>query len=263
MIHICIHMAEASSKQGVQEGYNAIAGAFHRSRSGEWLDFVWIKGLLAAGSKVLDLGCGNGRLLGFLTEYQDISYTGIDTNTFFIQEAGRRYADRGSHARFFTGSMQEVGAVLSGEQGNFDMICVVASFHHLASAGERMAALRQMYELLKPGGCVVMLNWNLWRLSLKKKSVWRYAWMYLTDKSYREKIRGSKVGGRYALNEVFTEWRREQQEGVLYYHAFSARELDVLLKKAGFTSVESFYSLKGLRVDWSKGENIVSIARKL
>ncbi len=74
-----------------------------------------------------------------------------------------------------------------------------------------------------------MTNWNLWSLKSRKKSVWL----------------SKKIGG---FRECLTYWH----DHPLYYHAFTQRELQIMLKKIGFEILRSEY----------KENNILSIAKK-
>ena len=44
---------------------------------------------------------------------------------------------------------------------NFDAIFFIASFHHLEDGTSRKAVLEKVKNLLKPGGKLLMTNWNL------------------------------------------------------------------------------------------------------
>ena len=55
-----------------------------------------------SGASLLDVGCGPGTLLQFLS---DVNYTGIDRNERYISEAQERYGTRG---RFILGDVREM-----------------------------------------------------------------------------------------------------------------------------------------------------------
>jgi SAM-dependent methyltransferase len=106
---------------------------------------------VAAGSKVLDVGCGPGSIYPYLPE---TDYTGIDLNPRHVEHARALY---GGRARFLVG---DASRDLQGEAGTFDLVVVSALLHHLDD-GQARAMLRRLCELLKPGGRLVTFD-NVW-----------------------------------------------------------------------------------------------------
>jgi 2-polyprenyl-3-methyl-5-hydroxy-6-metoxy-1,4-benzoquinol methylase len=98
-----------------------------------------------SGASLLDVGCGPGTLLQFLS---DVNYTGIDRNERYISEAQERYGTRG---RFILGDVRDVPKL---GLPPFDMITMFGLLHHLddSQAAELMAAARP---LLRAGGRLV------------------------------------------------------------------------------------------------------------
>jgi ubiquinone/menaquinone biosynthesis C-methylase UbiE len=48
---------------------------------------------ISKGMTVLDVGCGNGYMIGLLWKYTDIRIAGIDPLPFFVMSANRAYPD--------------------------------------------------------------------------------------------------------------------------------------------------------------------------
>ena len=69
-----------------KEDYSLIADDFSRTRSFAWDELKLLVQHITPGDKVLDLGCGNGRLLQIF-EDQDIEYIGIDNSEKLIKIA--------------------------------------------------------------------------------------------------------------------------------------------------------------------------------
>lgn len=71
-------------------GYDSIADKFSSTRAFMWRDFEFIKDYSRPDSKILDFGCGNGRLAGFLkSNYQE--YVGVDISQKLIDLAKQKY----------------------------------------------------------------------------------------------------------------------------------------------------------------------------
>lgn len=103
---------------------------------------------VAAGERVLDIGCGTGRLLDALPE---VAYVGLDPSAAYIAAARESYGDRAAFRQADVSSVE-----LAGEQP-FDVAFAVGVMHHL---GDREAALlvRLAAGSLAPGGRLITLD---------------------------------------------------------------------------------------------------------
>jgi ubiquinone/menaquinone biosynthesis C-methylase UbiE len=127
-------------------------------------------------------------------------------------------------------------------------VCLIASLNHLP-ARYHTKALGEAYRVLKKNGVLLMTNFNLWRLSLKGKTLWRY------------KLRDAfsfKKGERLGWKDVITSWNNHS----LYYYAFTCGELKRACKGRGFKIIDSYYAKFGKRSNVFTANNLVLIARK-
>lgn len=238
------------------QSYSVIAPQFSQTRSKSWADCSVLTRLVNEGDRVLDLGCGNGRLLQSLAGKR-ISYIGVDGSDQFVQIARERYEADG-HA-FAIGNMLSLDAVSEIAGQMFDAICCIAAVHHLPTRGLRLAALRQMRSRLAPGGRLLMTNWNKFRLSFGKKEFWAISLKKIMTSN---ELWIQQVGlpkSAFGWCDLPVHWRRESRDQVLYYYAFTATEIDALMFEAGFSRVESWYSKDGQRVHWWSGDNILTV----
>jgi SAM-dependent methyltransferase len=75
------------------------------------------------GIRVLDIGCGNGRLVPFLP---NVEYVGVDHNESYINAASQKWAGR-PNVRFVCGDLEG----RSHEFGEFDVVVSLGVLHHL------------------------------------------------------------------------------------------------------------------------------------
>jgi SAM-dependent methyltransferase len=106
----------------------------------------------ALSGRVLELGCGAGRLTGYLSEIASSAH-GIDISPAMVAYCRRRYPQ----ATFDEGDLRDVGDL---EPGAFDVI--VASYNVLDVLGddERSRVLDGIHGVLRPGGLLIMSSHN-------------------------------------------------------------------------------------------------------
>ncbi len=237
--------------------YCSIAPQFSQSRSKSWADCTALARHVNDGDRVLDVGCGNGRLLQSL-ESKNISYTGVDSNPEFIEIARERYGADGH--TFAIGNMTSLDAISELSGATFDTVFCIAALHHLPTEKLRLQALIQMRKRLARGGKLLMANWNLFHLTLEEKSVWKYALKRIkTPASAWSELVGLPKSA-FGWRDLPTHWREERQGQFLYYYAFIPGEISRLCKMAGFTQVTSEYSHSGTPGHWWQSGNILTVA---
>lgn len=119
-------------------------------RQAEILRPVLLAGLdLAAGERVLEVGCGVGAVLGELAAAEPtLELTGLDRSAEQLSGA-RRYL----HARGVPATLVEGDALaLPFADASFDRVVMVWVLEHLADERMRLAALREASRVLRPGG---------------------------------------------------------------------------------------------------------------
>jgi len=101
---------------------------------------------LRDGDKVLDVACGNGRLLSMLSGKAVVQLYGIDISDKMIEEA--RVKLRGD---FRVGRAERLGDFAT----RFDLITVCCAFHHFERPAE---FLEEAYRVLEPGGRLIIAD---------------------------------------------------------------------------------------------------------
>lgn len=216
-----------------KQTYNTIAKFFDKTRKYLWDDLKPLKKYTKAGDRVLDIGCGTGRLYQLFEEIQDTSYFGIDQSEGQIELAKENYTE---------GSFQVMEMTeLDFADNEFDLIFCIATFNHLPDEETRLKSLSEMKRVLKPNGKVIMTNWNLFSKSVGKVV---------------QKGKFKKEG-----QEFIVPWMNSQGEvlGERYYHGFTLGELEDLFNKVGFNIEQNYYSKKAKHVSSAEGHNIVTI----
>lgn len=216
-----------------RDDYNLIAEDFSKTRWNIWDEFNIFKKYIKEGDKIIDVGCGNGRLME-LFKGENINYTGVDISDQLINLAREKYPDNN-----FTIADN---LNLPFSDNNFDKVFSIAVLHTIPSNELREKAVAELKRILKPGGLLFITVWDVWRKDTFPKFL-KYYFLKLIGKS------------KLDFKDAFIPWADKTKR---YYHFFTKKELVTLTEKADFGTIEKgvAYNKRGTR------SNIYLIARK-
>lgn len=231
--------------------YDSIASDFSDTRGKWWEGFGDFAKYAKAGDKILDLGCGNGRMAQLFYGL-GVSYLGLDNSKELIKIAQQRYRTEHDYS-FQTADVLALN--LAPDQ--FNLVLMIAVLHHAPTKELRLKVLKDIFAVLKPGGRLVLSNWNLWKIS-GRKSFRYYSHLF----NFWEKIRQ----GSFGLKEAFVPWKANLPKSewhARYIHSFTAGELQALLLQAGFTIDSLGYVSKSRgKASIFTGDNLLAVAVK-
>ncbi len=146
--------------------YDAFAADFSATRKNSWPEFELLFPLLKKQDRLLDLGCGNGRLRKFLDEkiIPVGNYFGLDLSEELLKIARQNYPQD----HFFRGNFAQ--KLPFGDE-NFEIITAIASFHHLLNKKDQDSFLEESWRVLKPHGKIFLTTWKL-----PRKYFWPNFW---------------------------------------------------------------------------------------
>ena len=131
--------------------YDIIAKDFSQTRIFTWKWTDDFMKNIPKGSTILDIGCGNGRNLG----YNDMIMYGIDISIEQLKNFSQKTI------REFPNLIQSNMISIPFRNNIFDYILVIASFHHLNTLEERIYCLSEMNRVLRPGGKILLSVWSI------------------------------------------------------------------------------------------------------
>jgi len=264
-----------------KNSYEKIAEQFSETRFFPWTEIEnAVQKYIKPGNKILDLGCGNGRLLKSLEKTQNFSYVGLDNCSALIKKAQSSFLSSQAPFLSFPQALSCPNGKLKRESRNvfficgnildlsqftdnkFDVVFMVASFHHIPNKKLREKLLQDIKRILKPGGFLIMTNWNLWQIGAKK-SIWSGV-MSFRGPRQAKRCRRTRNPVFNKLNNILHKdilifW---QNKFPLYYHAFTLAELKKILRQAEFKILENYYVKQGKKARWWNGYNILTITQK-
>lgn len=229
-----------------KEDYNRIAPHFDVTRKLPWDEFEEFKKYIWENANILDLGCGNGRLVSFLNKITKDSpllqrtvlcnrYVGLDISEEIIKTAKKNHPG----FEFLIGDFSK----LPFEDDTFDIIFSIASFHHIPSEELRLEALEEMKRVLRKDGKILMTVWNLWDQEKYQRYIKSTTDEWISNNYSSNEMRSLKSShlapldsnnSEYDVGDSLIPWKSPEGKVLAerYYHAFRELELKELFKKA-------------------------------
>lgn len=198
----------------VRANYEDIAESFDETREKPiWPPLLELLKEVKTGQSILDVGCGNGRILKDLSG-RGVRYVGLDQSRALIKICQDKYPKY----KFAAADIANLGAVA---EYDFDWVFCVAVLHHLPGFDLRLQSLKQLKNKIKDDGRIVLTVWNMWSEDKFRKMIWRFFFLKLLRRNQME------------FGDVLFDWKRGGMTSKRYYHAFRRCELKKLVKRAG------------------------------
>jgi SAM-dependent methyltransferase len=172
-------------QEATARALNALNQALYADRAGEW-DAVrerpwrgferaigWLAGLRCDPLRVLDVGCGNGRLAqalaGALTARGvTLAYVGVDASAPLLERARAR-APRG--ARFQLADLVESPPDAVLPPGPFEAVVLFGVLHAIPGHARRRALLAAAASRLAPGGLLALTRWRFAECAERRRRI--------------------------------------------------------------------------------------------
>ena len=199
---------------------------------------------IPANARVLELGCGDGKVGRWLVRRSAASfYLGLDLSPAMLERA-RQLSEAGEEKRGESGAQRSTLHtplsfaladlaspdwlhILPSEP--FDWILAFAVFHHLPGFENRVRILREAAARLAPGGEFVMSNWQFTRSERLRGRIVPWATLGLAETDVEP-------------NDALLSWERKGQRGLRYVHGLSEEEARRMAEASGLVVIEVFHS---------------------
>lgn len=206
--------------------------------------------------RILEFGCGSGRLLSQLTQIKDkkISYIGVDLSQKLLDIA-KKYIPKTNKTLSCTFVCADIlQYIWTCKQESFDFVIGIASFQHMPRQKDRYYLLKNSYRVLSYEWKLLMSNWSFSRWFLQKyqsaliQSIWKSI-------LYR---------GKKKWNDLQLPWKTKGKTFLRFYHIFTQKELTHLVRLSGFILLKSAYidSHGNKTSDWKNSRSTFVVGQK-
>ncbi len=237
------------------ENYNLIAEDYSRTRAFIPEDIKALGNYTLEGERVLDSGCANGRLFEILRD-KKVDYFGVDISKRLIEIAKEKYLyppqvfaeQKFGRAR---AKFQVTNALsLPFPDNYFDKIYSISVLHNIPSTEFQFRYLKEARRVLKPGGLLILRVWDFWKRRGALKLILKYTFLKLIGRH--------PPATQLDFFDVFVPWKNSEGKILIqrYFHCFTKRELENLVRESGLKIKESWRGGKDPRT------NIYLIAEK-
>ena len=186
-------------KEYVHDIYDKIAEHFSNTRVIIWPKVNEFISSFNQNSKILDIGCGNGKNMG---TREDCEYIGIDKCSGLLNHSKKQ-----KNCKYSEGDCLNINY----DNDIFDYVMSIAVIHHLSKEEDRLKSISEILRVLKKNGRALI-----------------YVWAYEQPKFKNEETQDVFV--KWQLQKKFTEDNIEL-EYKRYYHLFKKNELEELINK--------------------------------
>lgn len=128
--------------------YDVHATDFSKSRFRIWPQIKQFLDELPTNSRVLDIGCGNGKNMNYVAKRLDLQMMGLEHSQALTYICVQRALN----------VIQGDARSLPFEANSFNAIIMIAVIHHINPL-EHNKVLNEIKRVLKPGGTCLITNW--------------------------------------------------------------------------------------------------------
>jgi SAM-dependent methyltransferase len=214
-----------------REFYAAFAASFSETRSESAQELQVILPYIADGARVLDIGCGNGRVAALLgRQRRGVTYIGVDASEEMISSA--RHRAQGAEFLVADITRPDWADCLSGQAGSqpgqraFDCVLMLAVLHHIPGGDVRARLMRQVRELLAPQGRLVVSTWQFMDNERMRKKIVPWSTVGIDERELEP-------------GDVLLDWKRGGTS-LRYCHWIGEDELLTLAAQAALNVVETW-----------------------
>ena len=204
-------MADTHLQQSIHT-WDTIANSFNKTRKTPWPLVIEFITSLSVESKIIDLGCGNGRhLIPAATHSQTI--IGLDISRKMLEITQQKTIQKQLHN---TSYLQATLYTLPLKTESFDVALCIASLHNIKTRNLRQQCIKEIFRILRPNGKALLSVWSR------------------EQDRFKDKIQ-TKIDKNIEPGDIDVYWRQDNLNVPRFYHLYNLREFKEDIEVGGFT----------------------------
>lgn len=195
---------------------------------------------------ILDLGCGNGRLLEFLHIHlgQKFTYLGLDSSKSLLEIAKNKYKQHNFKHFDLIQKYLNSGKIILPSAEKFDLIVFFGLTHHLPSSTLRQQLFGDLKKYLNKDGLLIVSNWQFaaeperfMKNTLTFSKIWQNQKIKLLSK-----LKLFFLWLNLEKDDYILDWRKGKQADMVfrYCHFLTEAEMENLSKESDFQIISTF-----------------------
>ena len=133
-----------------QNTYEEISKEFSETRAYVWKCVKDFTNLISNDNKVIEVGCGNGKNMEYITKHTNSSIIGIDTCKNFVEICQKKELN----------VIQSNSTHLPFPDNHFDNLLCIAMFHHLLTIDDQTKSMKEFIRVMKPNSYGIITCWS-------------------------------------------------------------------------------------------------------
>jgi len=208
----------SDSIASIEETWDTIAASFDTTRRTPWPPCLEFIDSLPKQTKVVDIGCGNGRhLLPAIHHCQKA--IGVDLSFQLLSIVQQKLKQE----RITTVDLVHASAThLPLKDTTVDTVLYIAALHNIEGRDNRIQSLKEVKRVLKSGGTALISVWSRWQDNYRTQFFKRW----FTKQ------------GTHEFGDIDIYWRQHGLNIPRFYHLYSKREFERDLCQARLTIID-------------------------
>lgn len=240
-----------------QNFYSTVHESFDQTRSSAWagwnnlIPFITEIATNQHKLSVLDVGCGNGRFLSFLTSFlesENLIFTGVDSSFELLQKAQKLHPEasfvhsdivenllkncsvkNSQHNKWLNVSATtDPSTIAQDDSGRYDLITLFGVMHHIPSQNLRKQLIAHLATVVKNEGLLIVANWQFADDPRYKKRYVKPDMLSINAKDLEE-------------NDFILDWQKGKT-AYRYCHHTSEKEMKEIVSQVNGEIIESFFA---------------------